>query len=173
LNGSWQTFSEASGQAFTNQGLCIAYAIHHPVSLFDLASSHFNAMFSLISGCSFVGASFGATYPGSSAVGTVMLRTNGCVPLGLGPDFPFTFLYAGTFTITTAVGSLSGSVAGQITNVLLPPPTELNLEPVAATLTLTATSGTGLFAGTTGNVNLGFEWTEPGSPPIVGTITPA
>ncbi len=32
-DGGWQTFTDASGQPFKNQGQCIAYAIHHPVSL--------------------------------------------------------------------------------------------------------------------------------------------
>jgi hypothetical protein len=173
MNGGWLTFTEASGEPFANQGQCIAYAIHHLVSLADLASSSFNATSYAAFGCSFVGATFGATYPASSAVGPVTLQTEGCIPFG-GGNFPFTFLYSGTFTITTSVGTLSGTAAGQITNVILPPPPyEVNLEPVTASLALTAKSGTGLFTGTTGTLNLGLTWTEPGTPPIVGSITPA
>ena len=38
-NGGWQTLTDASGQPFRNQGQCISYFIHHPVSLADLAGS--------------------------------------------------------------------------------------------------------------------------------------
>lgn len=171
IDGGWLTFTEASGLPFANQGQCIAYAIHHPVSLADLASSSFNGTVTSAFGCSFVGATFGATYPGSRAVGTVTLQTEGCIPFG-GANFPFTFTYSGTFTITTSVGTVSGNVAGQITNVVLPPPPyQVNLEPVTASMTLTSTSGTGLFIGTKGALSLSFTWTQPGTTPILGTIT--
>jgi hypothetical protein len=175
MNGGWRTFTTASGQPFENQGQCVAYAIRHPVSLADLASSSVSGTLSANIGalrCSFVEATFSAQYPGSSAVGGVTLQTEGCIPLG-GGNFPFTFTYSGTFTITTAVGALTGPVAGVITNVILPPPPFGNVVPVAATLTLTATSGTGQFAGTTGTLNFGLQFPEPGSPAFVGSITPA
>src|SRR5580700_6254092 len=105
MNGGWRTFTTASGQPFENQGQCVAYAIRHPVSLADLASSSVSGTLSANIGalrCSFVEATFSAQYPGSSAVGGVTLQTEGCIPLG-GGNFPFTFTYSGTFTITTAV----------------------------------------------------------------------
>ena len=174
-DGGWQTLTDASGQPFKSQGQCISYFIHNPVSLADLASSSVSGTLSAntgTGGCSFVEASFRATYPGSSAVGTVTLQTDGCIPLG-GGNFPFTFTYSGTFTITTGVGTLTGTVAGFISNVIVqvPPPPDFNVVPVAATLTLTAVSGTGLFAGTTGTLNFGLQFPEP--PMFVGTILPA
>jgi hypothetical protein len=34
--GGWQSLTDGQGQPFRNQGQCISYAIHHPVSLSDL-----------------------------------------------------------------------------------------------------------------------------------------
>ena len=173
-DGGWQTLTDASGQPFKNQGQCISYFIHNPVTLADLASSSVSG--TVISqegptGCSAFPVTFNATYPGSSAVGTVTLQMVGCIANG-GPNFPFVLFFGGTFTITTGVGTLTGTVAGQITNVIVPvpPPPDFNIVPVTATFTLTATSGTGLFTGTTGTLNLDLQFQEP--PAFVGTITP-
>jgi hypothetical protein len=172
MNGGWQTLTDPSGQPFKNQGQCIAYAILHPVSLADLASSSVSGTLSAntgIVGCSFLEANFSAAYPGTSAVGTATLQTHGCIPLG-GGNFPFTFAYAGTFTITTGVGTIAGTATGQIINSIVPPPAPFNIVPVTATVTLTATSGTGLFTGTTGTLNLGLLFPDP--PAFVGSVTP-
>jgi hypothetical protein len=167
--GGWQNLTDGQGQPFRNQGQCISYAIHNPVSLADLAGSLTGTLSAVFggNGCSFLEGTFSATYPGSSAVGTVTLHMDGCIPLIL-PPTPLPF--AGTFALTTNAGTLSGTVAGQITNVLLPPS---NVEPASATLTLAATSGTGDFTGTTGTLNVSLQWPEPGSLSFTGTIAPA
>ncbi len=133
----WHTLTDASGQPFKNQGQCISYAIHNPVSLADLAGS-FSGTTSFTfgtNGCVLVEMVFDATYPGSSAVGSVTLHLDGCVPFGP----PFT--YSGTFTITTSVGTLAGAAVGTANNLAGPPPFVFDL-------TLTVLSGTGAFAAT-------------------------
>jgi len=80
--------------------------------------------------------------------------------------------YSGTFTISTNVGSVSGTVAGQINNQttsVVPP----DVGPVSADLTLTATSGTGVFTGTTGTLNVSLQFPTLGSVAFVGTVTAA
>ena len=154
MNGGWQTISEPSGHKFPNQGLCIAYAIHHPVSLADLAGS-FAGTWSPVNGCGFVGLTFGATYPASSAVGTVTLQIGGCPDLS---NFVPPASFNGTFVFTTNVGLLSGTATGQIDYqlVMLPPPfPRFEIVLTGATMTLTATSGTGLFTGISGSLNVG------------------
>jgi hypothetical protein len=173
MNGGWLTLTDASGQPFANQGACIAYANHHPVRLADLASSSVTGTLSVVTCASFVGASFGATYPSSSAVGTVKLHTDGCIPFGT-PGFPFVFSYSGTFTITTNVGTLSGTVGGQINNtVIYPWPSIPVVVPVSAALALTATSGTGLFTGTTGTLDVSVQFDGLGSIGFVGSVSAA
>jgi hypothetical protein len=171
MNGGWQTLTDASGQPFANEGLCIASAIHHPVSLADLAGSvgvplgtfGFSA-----SGCSSVQVplDFYATYPGSSAVGNVTIQINGCLT-ELGLPNPSTFV--GTFTITTNVGTVNGTVAGEFGAVATSPP---QAPYVAATLTLTVSSGSGRFTGTTGTLNVSLQMFAV-TPDWAGTITPA
>jgi hypothetical protein len=117
-----------SRQPFCNQGQCVSYAIHHTVSLADLAGSLTGTLSAVFhgKGCSF-------------------LDLDGSVPLVL-PPTPDPF--PGLFTLTTNTGTLSGAATGQIINVLLPPS---NVEPATAALALAATSGTGDFTGTTGH----------------------
>jgi hypothetical protein len=156
-NGGWQTLTDASGQRFTNQGQCISYFIHHPVSLADLAGT-FSGTTSFTfgtGGCSFVEQVFDATYPGSPAVGSVTLHLDGCVTVGS----PFT--YAGTFTITTSAGTLAGTEVGPVNNVLSPP--------VDFELTLTVLSGTGAFAGSTGTITVSIQWS--GGTSVSGSVT--
>jgi hypothetical protein len=119
-------------------------------------------------GCSDVAGTFNATYQGSSAVGTVTLNMNGCIPV-VSPPTPDPF-GPGPFTLTTNVGTLSGMAAGPITDVVVSPG---NVEPSTAALTLGATSGTGLFTGKTGILNLSLQWPQPGSLAFLGTIAPA
>ena len=165
-------WTAGSTETFTTLGIWTGTISYPVVSLSDLAGS-LTGTPSAQTSCSFAGVAFNATYSGSSAVGAVTLQMNGCIP-NTGPNFPFTFEYSGTFTATTGVGTLSGSIAGQITNVLLSPPPEINLEPTSATLTLMATSGTGDFTGMTGTLNVSLQWPEPGSSStIVGTVTPS
>jgi hypothetical protein len=160
-NGGWQSLTDGQGQPFRNQGQCISYAIHNPVSLADLAGS-FSGTTSFTfgtGGCPFVEMVFDATYPGSSAVGAVTLHLDGCIPFGP----PFT--YTGTFTITTSVGTLAGSAAGTANNLVGPPPFVFDL-------TLTVLSGTGAFAGTTGTINVSIQSLGGVNPaPVTGSVT--
>jgi hypothetical protein len=163
-DGGWQTLADASGQPFKNQGQCISYAIHNPVSLADLAGS-FSGTTSFTSGtggCAFVEQFFDATYPGSSAVGLVALHLDGCVILSV----PLT--YAGTFTIATSVGTLAGDVAGLASNVVNTFPTDFEM-------TLTVLSGSGAFAVTTGTIHVSIQWIGGGTPgiptPVTGSVT--
>ena len=80
-DGGWRTLTDASGQPFKNQGQCISYFIHNPVSLADLGGP-FSGTTSFRLGtasCPLAEQSFDATYPGSSAVGSVTLHLVGCV----------------------------------------------------------------------------------------------
>jgi len=175
MNGGWQNITGASGQSFANQGQCIAYANHHPVTLADLANSSVSGALSPSGGCSdpnIGGFIFGATYPGSSAVGTVGLGVYGCIPSGT-PGYPLTMTYSGPFTITTNVGTLTGTDEGQINNTLIPlPPVPLPF-PQTVSLTLTVTSGTGLFTGTTGTLDVSVLLPHPGSLAFVASVTTA
>jgi hypothetical protein len=158
-DGGWQTLTDASGQTFANQGQCVSYFIHIP-ALADLAGS-FSGTTSFTSatdGCAFVQQVFDATYPGSSAVGSVTLHLDGCIVIGS----PFT--YAGTFAITTSAGTLSGNAAGPINNVIPP-------QPVDFELTLTVVSGTGAFAGTTGTIHVSIQWLGGNPAPVTGLVT--
>ncbi len=160
-DGGWQTLTDASGQPFRNQGQCISYFIHHPIGLADLAGSFSGTtLFTLgTGGCVFVEQVFDATYPGSSAVGSVTLHLDGCVPLGP----PFT--YTGTFIFTTSVGTLVGNAAGTANDLTGPPPFVFDL-------TLTVLSGTGAFAGTTGTINVNIQGLGGTNPsPVTGSVT--
>jgi hypothetical protein len=170
MNGGWQALTDGSGQPFKNQGQCATFALHHPVSVSDLASSSVSG--TLMSGIGPTGcinedATISATYPGTSAIGAVTLQMPGCLLFDV-PNFPLAIGFSGTFTITTNVGTLSGTVAGGFTNVFVTP---FNPQPVTAAFTLSAISGTGLFAGTTGPLNLDLGWSPPGSEPFFGTIS--
>lgn len=167
MNGGWRTITDVSGQPFKSQGQCIAYAIQHPVSLADLSGSFIGRSFAQ-TGCPLVQLRLDASYPGSSAVGTVALEMDGCVNIVSFP--PVLFSFTGGFSIGTNVGTLRGTVAGQITTVQGgPSPPDFAID--TATLTLTATSGTGLFTGTTGMLNVSLQWYDPED--FVGTITSA
>jgi hypothetical protein len=150
LNGGWQTLTGTSGQPFANQGRCIAFVILHPISLANVANSSItgttSAIFPAGTGCQGTLASqvFDSTYAGTAPVGTVNLHVGGCVDATLPPP---DLHYSGTFTITTNVGTLSGTAAG-------PVPVDLNTFDFTYDLTLRAMAGTGLFAATTGNLQL-------------------
>ena len=89
---------------------------------------------------------FDAVYPGSAAVGNVTLHIAGCV------SDPYT--YAGSFTITTGVGTLSGSAKGSITYI------GDTLE-ASYGITLAVTTATGSFAGTTGSLGFSAPYQTP------------
>jgi hypothetical protein len=166
--GGWQSLTNVQGQPFGNQGECITYLIHNPVSLADLTGS-FSGTTSWTffgNGCSFVNQFFDATYPGSSAVGSVALHLDGCIVLGAFPQISYT----GAFAITTSVGTLSGHTTGPIDNLLGPGSVDYEL-------TLTVLSGTGAFAATTGMINVSILWPPPPLPgvpsssPVTGSVT--
>ena len=125
-----------------------------PVSLADLASTSVSGTetSSTAIGCSQFAQEFDASYAGSPNVGSVSLHIVGCVD-SASPDLVF----SGWFTITTNVGTLSGTASGPIT---FPNPLHTVLR---FQLTLSVQSGTGSFAGTTGNLQ--FEANE-------GTLQP-
>ena len=158
-DGGWQALTAASGQPFKNQGQCISYFIHNPVSLADLTGS-FSGTTSFTfgtGGCAFVEQFFDATYPGSSAVGSVTLHLDVCVAV-----VPLIGALTGTFTIATSVGTLAGSAAGQATGLGFPTDFEL---------TLTVLSGTGAFEGTTGTIHVSIQWPSGPLPPVTGSVT--
>jgi hypothetical protein len=164
-DGGWQTLTNASGQPFKNQGQCITFAIHHPVSLVDLTSSSpFTGTTSVVldgNGCDPLYQTFDVVYPGSSAVGNVTLDMAGCFVTTNEVHPPFTF--AGSFTITTSVGTLNGSASG---------PIDVQGNLVIYQITLSVKAGTGSFTGTTGS--LLFSTTINGTAPptsFVGSIT--
>ena len=166
-DGGWQTLTDASGQHFQNQGQCISYLIHHPVSLGSLTGSFSGTTtWSFFNGCTFVNQVFDATYPGGSAVGAAVLHIGGCIVF----ESVQQFSYSGTFSITTNVGTLAGDAAGPLNNFVvgpLPPDFEL---------TLTVVSGTGAFAGTTGTMHASILWSTfvmgvPSTYPVTGSVT--
>jgi hypothetical protein len=160
-DGGWQTLTDASGQPFRNQGRCI----HNPISLADLTGSFSGTTSWTIGtgGCSFVQQVFEATYPGTSAVGSVTLHLDGCADI-----IPSPWTYTGTFAITTSVGTLAGKVAGLLLNVVNSFPTDWEL-------TLTVVSGSGAFAVTTGAIHVSIQWIGGGTPgiptPMTGSVT--
>jgi hypothetical protein len=108
--------------------------------------------------------SFSAAYLGSSAVGNVRIEIDACVT-PTPPNSPF----GGIFTITTNVGTLNGTVSGELSAVVPPPPQSPYL---TGALTLTVLSGTGRFTGTTGTLNVSLQIVAI-APDWAGTITPA
>jgi len=163
MNGGWQSITEASGQPFANQGECIAYAIHNPVSLADLSGSFSGTTsftFGPANGCDLVSQFFDATYGGGTDVGSITLHLGGCATFGLDQSS-----YAGKFTIATNVGTLAGAATGAVTT-LQPPFFD-------SELTLTVLSGTSAFTGTTGRIQVSIRWqlTDPSSSPATGSVT--
>ena len=163
-----------AGWAYTiPSGGITLYAHWNPVSLADLTGS-----FSGMTTPPFpehdcvelpsLPQSFGAVYPGNSAVGAVTLGIVGC---DIGLSIPLSV--TGTFSIATDVGTLRGNVSGSM-NLLAPPTVGWDFE-----LTLTVVSGTGAFAATTGTIHVSIQWTPNppvnspvGAPqPVTGSVT--
>jgi uncharacterized protein YjbI with pentapeptide repeats len=139
-NGTYTLQSVAAysgGVTGTSPGVTVTVA--NP-GLADLANSSFTATGSDVvggNGCSFVYGTIDAVYPGSAAVGNVTLHIAGCVT--------DPYHYAGSFTITTGVGTLSGSATGSITYI--GDTLDANYQ-----ITLSVATATGSFTGTTGNL---------------------
>ena len=140
-NGTYSLQSVASyagGVDGTSAGISVT--VDNP-SLADLANSSITVTGSAVvggDGCSFVYGTFHAVYPGSAAVGNVTLDVAGCAT-------PTTF--TGSFTITTGVGTLSGSATGPIIEQEI----GVDLVQIYQT-TLSVNAATGSFAGTTGSL---------------------
>jgi hypothetical protein len=122
-SGSYVLVSEAFNSDGSTFSSGVSITVNNPPSLVDLTGSFSGTTSAQTggNGCSVVSQSFDATYPGSSAVGSVTLHLDGCVT----PGNPSS-TYAGTFTIATSVGTLAGNANGPIYNLpvppLLPPP---------------------------------------------------
>ena len=121
-----------------------------PVSVADVVDLvGFNGTISPSSGpnaCNYEPLKFDGSYPGSSAVGTIDLSVAGCLNF-------YTSYYSGSFTITTSEGMLTGSASGaESESTIGTPPSVYDEFP----LDLTATAGTGPFAGMTGSVQALF-----------------
>ncbi len=165
----WQSLTNDQGQPFPNQGQCTSYFIHNPVTPADLAGSFSGTGNGILSnnGCPTpnglppLSLDFNATY--TAAFGSVTLVLNGCA----NEVFPSEGNWAGTFTITTNVGTLAGNAVGPTSNPFGSPPFSFSL-------TLTVLSGTGAFAATTGMIDVFIEWPGLGVPnpaPITGSVT--
>jgi hypothetical protein len=165
MNGGWQTLTDASGQPFPNQGQCIDFAIHNPVSLADLSNRSFTGttiFFPFGTPC-FVTQNFDATYPGSASVGIVTLHISGCVAAGLTSG-----TYSGSFSLSTAVGTLSGTADGPITvNVIGGSVAIFTFD-----ITLTVGTASGAFSGMTGTLHFLTTWDVTHAPPTFsGSVT--
>jgi hypothetical protein len=146
-SGTWSLQSvatEVGGTTATSPAIEITL-----VTLADLQSSSTFAgnQYPGLAGC-LLKASYFATYPGSATVGTITLSVNPCP--------------SSTFTITTGVGTLSGTVGIGSANPI--PPDGLD-----AIYALNIVTGTGLFTGTTGV--LFFHSDAPGTAPFTGTLS--
>jgi hypothetical protein len=154
-----------STETFTTAGLWIGTISYPVVSIADLASSSpftGSATFDyLANGCSFGYQTFDATYPGSTSVGAVALDIAGCAD-------PFTTMsFSGSFTISTNIGTLTGTASGPVT---LTSGTGGSLA-VLFELTLNVVSGTGSFAGTTGALQFVTTYPSSAPPTFSGTVT--
>lgn len=165
-NGGWRNLTNAQGRPFRNQGQCVAFMVRHPVTLADLSGSYVGGTASAVQNggtCPPTGFDyyliFDTAYTGSAAAGGVSLHLKGCA------DFTFDNFSAGTFTLSTNVGSVTGTADGSISVSL---DRNFNVT-VDLFLTFTVTSGTGAFSTTTGS--LGFTQFGPPFAPVTGTIT--
>jgi uncharacterized protein YjbI with pentapeptide repeats len=148
-NGTYTLQSVAAysgGVTGTSPGVTVTVA--NP-GLADLANSSFTSTVSGVrNSCGIVYLTFDAVYPGSAAVGNVTLHIAGCV------TDPYT--YAGSFTITTGVGTLSGGAMGSITYI--GDTLEMNYG-----ISLSVTTATGSFTGATGTLGFSAPYEAPDS----------
>ena len=164
LRGGWQGLTDAAGDSLPNQGACIAFVVLHPVTIADVAStSSFTGSTAFTFGppCPFVFQIFDATYPGSAAVGSVVLHIVGCIDGNI-------LSYSGSFTITTNVGTLTGPASGPIGQQVAPDGSvSLQFQ-----LALVVSGATGEFAGSLGTLQFTASWDVTHAPPnFSGTVT--
>lgn len=144
-NGTWSIQSvatEVGGTTATSSPVQITL-----VTLADLQNPSITGEGGLLGECLYANGDYSASYPGSTSVGTVTLTANPC---------------ASTFTITTGVGTLSGTVGDASENPIPP-------DGLEAIYPLDVATGTGLFTGTTGV--LFFEADDPGSGSFTGFVS--
>src|SRR5437764_12486157 len=113
LHGGWHILSHPQGTAFLNQGQCVNWMLHHPVTLADLAVAFTGGTGSAVQsggscphGFPAFYLTFDTTYPGNATVGTATLHYQGCARFRGGVPGPHG---PGTFKMATALGSLSGT----------------------------------------------------------------
>ncbi len=139
-----------------------------PVSVADLVpSGSFSGTVSSqsgASGCSYDFLTFTGSYPGNAALGTVNLNVAGCFDSDANS-------FSGSFTITTGVGTVSGSASGPV--VITTTITGRMVTPVSDNfeLTLSVTAGTGSFAGTTGSLQAVLDTPYNNFTSFEGTLT--
>lgn len=144
-NGTWSIQSvatEAGGITATSSTIEITL-----LTLADLQNASITGAGGLLGECTYTNGDYSATYPGSMSVGTVTLTANPCTS---------------SFTITTAVGTLSGTVENGSAN-------PIGTDGLEAIYNLTVETGTGLFSGTTGV--LFFEADDPGTGSFTGFVS--
>jgi hypothetical protein len=145
-NGTWSIQSvatEAGGTTATSSPIEITL-----VTLADLQNPSITGGGGLLGECVYTnGVDYSATYPGSTSVGAVTLTADPC---------------ASTFTLTTGVGSLSGTLGTGSENPIPP-------DGLEAIYSLDVATGTGLITGTTGV--LFFEADDPGSGSFTGSVS--
>ena len=140
----------------------ISLTVDNPATLADLAGTNlFGTGTATLGGdgCDVAYLVAGVNYEAATqTIGVVDLQIEGCYDGDL---------LTGSFTITTTnAGTLSGTASGPITTVTPPCPNPKFCDPEVEaqfTLTLTVTAGTGLFAGTTGALQVVL--TSPASVP--------
>jgi hypothetical protein len=162
-NGTTYTFTVKAVDALGNDSASSASS--NPVTpavgpLSDLAGGVYGPQSYMPAGQCNVFQTFDSSYPGGGAVGTVTLHMVGCVQVT-------TLSYAGTFSMLTTIGTVSGTAAGPLHLSCFPSDCPFNYD-----LTLVVTSGTGGYADVVGTLHAFLNW-GPGSddPDIDGTIT--
>ena len=147
-NGSYLLLSEAFGAGGSAFSSGVSVTVANP-GLADLQStSTFTGSFTLLD-CALppTSSQYVATYPGSTSVGIVTLTVSPC---------------SSSFTITTGVGTLSGTILPASLNPIPP-------EGLDAIWPLNVVTGTGLFAGMTGV--LFFYADSPGTGGFSGNVS--
>ena len=141
----------------------ITITVDNPATLADLAGTNLfgTGTATIENSCPYLAANVNYA-AGTQTIGVVNLQIEGCFGSG----------FTGTFTITTDnAGTLSGTTSGSVATITPTPggpmcPTPASCQPpyVQFTLTLTVTAGTGLFAATTGALQV-ILTSSPSAPP--------
>ena len=149
--------SDPTGAAFGSRAACIRWATVHPGGALTLADvgGAFSGTESFTFECTFVRQIFSAAYPTRGRVGVGSMTIDGCVDGAIAN-------YSGTFSISTPLGTVSGTAVG---------PLNTATSPVVFHLVLTATASTGAFAGLSGTLLADISWGGFPATAITGTIT--